>query len=164
MICPGFSLRPGSKLRELPVAARQGQFAIGDEREREFLPEYGSGGAASRGSGDGRKNAAPGEQLSERAADWGSNDRGRGVGGRTFTMFHGTSWRSWQNIRRHARRGTGSPQHSPAPQPAHRFSLRSPQGGSIFCLGSPRSEPPHMYTYVYSGAVHETWSGRGGGS
>ena len=101
MICPGFSLRPGSKLRELPVAARQGQFAIGDEREREFLPEYGPGGAASRGSGDGRKNAAPGEQLSERAADRGSNDRGRGVGGRTFTMFHGTSWRSWQNIRRH---------------------------------------------------------------
>ena len=101
MICPGFSMRPGSKLRELPVAARQGQFAIGDEREREFLPEYGSGGAASRGSGDGRKNAAPGEQLSERAADRGSNDRGRGVGGRTFTMFHGTSWRSWQNIRRH---------------------------------------------------------------
>ena len=96
MICPGFSLRPGSKLRELPVAARQGQFAIGDEREREFLPEYGSGGAASRGS-DGRRNAAPGEQLSERAADRGSNDRGRGVGGRTFTMFHGTSWRSWQN-------------------------------------------------------------------
>ena len=84
MICPGFSLRPGSKLRELPVAARQGQFAIGDEREREFLPEYGSGGAASRGSGDGRKNAAPGEQLSERAADRGSNDRGRGVGGRTL--------------------------------------------------------------------------------
>ena len=36
MICPGFSLRPGSKLRELSVAARQGQFAIGDEREREF--------------------------------------------------------------------------------------------------------------------------------
>ena len=29
---------------------------------------------------------------------------------------------------------------SPAPQhrPAHRFSLRSPQDGSIFCLGSPR--------------------------
>ena len=36
MICPGFSLRPGSKLRELSVAARQGQFAIGDEREREM--------------------------------------------------------------------------------------------------------------------------------
>ena len=59
MICPGFSLRPGSKLRELPAAARRGRFAIGDEHEREFLPEYGSGGAASRGS-DGRRNAAPG--------------------------------------------------------------------------------------------------------
>ena len=34
------------------------QFAIGDEREREFLPECGSGGAARRGSGDGRWNAA----------------------------------------------------------------------------------------------------------
>ena len=53
MICPGFSLRPGGKLRELPVAARQGQFAIGDGRERELLPECGSGGAARRGSGDG---------------------------------------------------------------------------------------------------------------
>ena len=58
MIYPGFSLRPGSKLRELSVAARQCQFAIGDEREREFLPECGSGGAARRGSGDGRWNAA----------------------------------------------------------------------------------------------------------
>ena len=27
MICPGFSLRPGSKLRELPAAARRGRFA-----------------------------------------------------------------------------------------------------------------------------------------
>ena len=37
-----------------------------------------------------------------------------------------------------ARRALYPPQHSPAPQPAHRFSLRSPQDGSIFCLGSPR--------------------------
>ena len=37
-----------------------------------------------------------------------------------------------------ARRGTDPPQPPPAPQPAHRFSLRSPQDGSIFCLGSPR--------------------------
>ena len=37
-----------------------------------------------------------GTQLFEQAADRGSNDRGRGIGGRTFTMFHGTSWRSWQ--------------------------------------------------------------------
>ena len=37
-----------------------------------------------------------------------------------------------------ARRATDPPQPPPAPQPAHRFSLRSPQDGSIFCLGSPR--------------------------
>ena len=78
MDCPG----PPSHHEQHALRAARGcsQFAIGDEREREFLPEHGSGGAASRGSGDGRKNAAPGEQLSERAADRGSNDRGRGVG------------------------------------------------------------------------------------
>ena len=38
----------------------------------------------------------------------------------------------------YSRRALYPPQHSPAPQPAHRFSLRSPQDGSIFCLGSPR--------------------------
>ena len=49
-----------------------------------------------------------GTQLFEQAADRGSNDRDRGVGGRTFTMFHGTSWRSWQNIRRHGFKLSGS--------------------------------------------------------
>ena len=49
-----------------------------------------------------------GTQLFEQAADRGSNDRGRGIGGRTFTMFHGTSWRSWQHIRRHGFRLSGS--------------------------------------------------------
>ena len=103
MICPGFSLRPGSKLRELSVAARQGQFAIGDEREREFCRsadpgEQHAGGAAMD----------DGTQLFERAADRGSSDRDRGVGGRTFTMFHGTSWRNWQEIRRHGFKLSGS--------------------------------------------------------
>ena len=49
-----------------------------------------------------------GTQLFEQAADRGSNDRGRGIGGRTFTMFHGTSWRSWQHIRRHGFKLSGS--------------------------------------------------------
>ena len=61
-------------------------------------------------SGNFCRSADPGEQhaggaatdegtrLFERAADRGSSDRDRGVGGRTFAMFHGTSWRSWQNM------------------------------------------------------------------
>ena len=49
-----------------------------------------------------------GTQLFEQAADRGSNDRGRSIGGRTFTMFHGTSWRSWQQIRRHGFSGLGA--------------------------------------------------------
>ena len=77
MDCPGFPVH--HEQHALRAARERSQFAIGDEREREFLPEHGSGGAASRGSGDGRKNAAPGEQLSERAADRGSSDRDRGV-------------------------------------------------------------------------------------
>ena len=47
-------------------------------------------------------------------------------------------WGESRSLARNTRRGTGSPQPPPAPQPAHRFSLRSPQDGSIFCLGSPR--------------------------
>ena len=66
MDCPGFPVH--HEQHALRAARGCSQFAIGDEREREFLPEYGSGGAASRGSGDGRKNAAPGEQLSEPAS------------------------------------------------------------------------------------------------
>ena len=44
----------------------------------------------------------------------------------------------WVGRSGYSRRALYPPQHSPAPQPAHRFSLRSPQDGSIFCLGSPR--------------------------
>jgi len=106
MDCPGFPVH--HEQHALRAARGCSQFAIGDERERGFLPEHGSGGAASRGSGDGRRNAAPGEQLSERAADRGSSDRARGIGGRTFTMFHGTSWRSWQHIRQQGFQPSGS--------------------------------------------------------
>ena len=122
MEVPGFSLRSGSKLRRLSEALREGQFAIGNGRGDEFLRQereteirgrrddhgvLATGGAANRGS---RNSLDRGSCEPEEPVDRGrsSFELNSGTGGRTFMMFHGTSWRNWQRIKTEGLRPSGN--------------------------------------------------------
>ena len=126
MEVPGFSLRSGSKLRRLSEALREGQFAIGNGRGDEFLRQEREteirGGTRRSRRARNWGSSQPGERgASRNSLDRGSCepeepvDRGRssfelnsGTGGRTFMMFHGTSWRNWQRIKTEGFRLSGN--------------------------------------------------------